>query len=422
MKINASERQRNIFLNGISGQRPELPIDLEALETPASSKLSKEAFAYIAGGAGKGHTMENNRSDFRNWRILPRMLKNVAVRDTSIELFGQRLNTPLLLCPIGVLELAHPEADVAVAKAAAKYEIPMIFSNQASVAMEETAAAMGNAPRWFQLYWSKSNDLISSFVKRAEQSGCSAIVVTLDTNILGWRTQDLDLAYLPFLQAKGIAQYVSDPVFQQLMNQESEDADPPKRKLNYNTLLSIYQLMKNYPDSFFQNLKTQRPLKAVRTFINTFSRPSLTWEELPFLRHQTQLPILLKGILHPEDAKRAIEYGMDGVIVSNHGGRQVDGAISSIAALPKVVEAVAGKIPVLVDSGIRTGADIFKALALGASAVCLGRPYVYGLALAGQAGVEAVLQNLLSDFELTMALSGCKAIEEIDDTKVVAQS
>lgn len=422
MKINASERQRNIFLNGISGQRPELPIDLEALETPASSKLSKEAFAYIAGGAGKGHTMENNRSDFRNWRILPRMLKNVAVRDTSIELFGQRLNTPLLLCPIGVLELAHPEADVAVAKAAAKYEIPMIFSNQASVAMEETAAAMGNAPRWFQLYWSKSNDLISSFVKRAEQSGCSAIVVTLDTNILGWRTQDLDLAYLPFLQAKGIAQYVSDPVFQQLMNQESEDADPPKRKLNYNTLLSIYQLMKNYPDSFFQNLKTQRPLKAVRTFINTFSRPSLTWEELPFLRHQTQLPILLKGILHPEDAKRAIEYGMDGVIVSNHGGRQVDGAISSIAALPKVVEAVAGKIPVLMDSGIRTGADIFKALALGASAVCLGRPYVYGLALAGQAGVEAVLQNLLSDFELTMALSGCKAIEEIDDTKVVAQS
>ncbi|MEM9846586.1 MAG: lactate 2-monooxygenase [Bacteroidota bacterium] len=422
MKINASERQRNIFLNGISGQRPELPIDLEALETPASSKLSKEAFAYIAGGAGKGHTMENNRSDFRNWRILPRMLKNVAVRDTSIELFGQRLNTPLLLCPIGVLELAHPEADVAVAKAAAKYEIPMIFSNQASVAMEETAAAMGNAPRWFQLYWSKSNDLISSFVKRAEQSGCSAIVVTLDTNILGWRTQDLDLAYLPFLQAKGIAQYVSDPVFQQLMNQESEDADPPKRKLNYNTLLSIYQLMKNYPDSFFQNLKTQRPLKAVRTFINTFSRPSLTWEELPFLRHQTQLPILLKGILHPEDAKRAIDYGMDGVIVSNHGGRQVDGAISSIAALPKVVEAVAGKIPVLMDSGIRTGADIFKALALGASAVCLGRPYVYGLALAGQAGVEAVLQNLLSDFELTMALSGCKAIEEIDDTKVVAQS
>ncbi|MEM9887328.1 MAG: lactate 2-monooxygenase [Bacteroidota bacterium] len=413
MKINANERQRNIYINGISGQKPVLPSNLEALEALAKNKLSAEAFAYIAGGAGRGQTIQNNSNDFRKWRIVPNMLRDVSVRDTSIELFGKKLNAPLLLCPIGVLELAHPEADVAVAKAAAQYEIPMIFSNQASVAMEETASLMGDAPRWFQLYWSKSNDLISSFVERAEKVNCSAIVVTLDTNILGWRTQDLDLAYLPFLQAKGIAQYTSDPVFQRLIDEETAAQDNPKRKLNYNTFLSVYQLLKNYPDSFFKNLKTQRPLKAVRTFINIFSRPSLTWEELPFLRNQTKLPILLKGILHPDDAKKAMDYGMDGIIVSNHGGRQVDGAISSIAALPEIVKAVNGKVPVLMDSGIRSGADVFKALALGAKAVCLGRPYVYGLSLAGQAGVEEVIQNLLSEFELTMALSGCKKIEEI---------
>jgi len=414
MEVNATNRQRQIYLNGISGQKPILPIDLEALESLAKQKLSTEAFAYIAGGAGKGQTIKNNRTAFQNWQIVPRMLRDVSVRDTSIELFGQQLLTPLLTCPIGVLELAHSDADLAVAQATAKYEVPMIFSNQASVSMEECTAVMGDAPRWFQLYWSKSNDLISSFVERAERCGCSAIVVTLDTNILGWRTQDLDLAYLPFLQGKGIAQYVSDPVFQQLIEEPNEEIAPVKRRLNTDTLSSIYQLMNNYPGSFFQNLKSQRPLKAVRKFINIFSRPSLTWEELPFLRAQTKLPILLKGILHSDDAKKAMDYGMNGIIVSNHGGRQVDGSIGAIQALPSIVEAVNQQIPILLDSGIRGGADMFKALALGATAVCLGRPYVYGLALAGQAGVEEVLQNILSDFELTMALTGCRNIKEIN--------
>ncbi|MEM8525175.1 MAG: lactate 2-monooxygenase [Bacteroidota bacterium] len=414
MKINATDRQRQIYLNGISGQKPLLPIDLEALEDLAAQKMSAEAFAYVAGGAGKGQTIQNNRTAFRNWQIVPRMLRDVSVRDTSIELFGKHLPTPLLTCPIGVLELAHPDGDLAVARATSKYEVPMIFSNQASLSMEECAAVMGDAPRWLQLYWSKSNELISSFVVRAEHSGCSAIVVTLDTNILGWRTQDLDLAYLPFLQGKGIAQYISDPVFQQLVDEPEEENAPTQRRLNIDTLSSIYQLMNNYPGNFFQNLKSQRPLKAVRKFINIFSRPSLTWEELPFLREQTKLPILLKGILHPEDAKKAIDYGMNGIIVSNHGGRQVDGAIGAVKALPSIVKAVDQQIPVLLDSGIRGGADMFKALALGATAVCVGRPYVYGLALAGQAGVEEVLQNLLSDFELTMALAGCKEIGEIN--------
>lgn len=412
MKQNANDRQREIYINGISGMRPLLSTNLSNLETAAQHKLSAEAFAYVAGGAGQEQTVRRNKSAFQNWQIVPRMLRDVSKRDLSIELLGKKQATPLLLCPIGVLELAHSEADLAVGRAAATCEIPMIVSNQASFSMEDIAATAKDAPRWFQLYWSKSDELISSLVRRAEAANYEAIVVTLDTNILGWRTRDLDLAYLPFLQGKGIAQYTSDPVFQRMLN-EPLDATDSKRRLNYNTLLSVFQLMNNYPDSFFNNLKSKRPLKAVQLFISIFSRPSLTWKNLPFLRQQTDLPILLKGILHPDDAKKALNYGVDGLIVSNHGGRQVDGSIAAIEALPKVVDAVRGKMPVLMDSGIRSGADVFKALALGAEAVCLGRPYVYGLALDGQNGVEAVIQNLLADFELTMALAGCKNISEI---------
>lgn len=413
MKVNANDRQRAIYVKGVSGEQPHISTQFSHLEHAAERQLSPEAFAYIAGGAGQEHTVRRNESAFQNWQIVPRMLRNVAERDLSVDLLGKRLATPLLLCPIGVLELAHQEADLAVSRAAAHCEIPMIVSNQASFSMEEIAATAEGAPRWFQLYWSKSDELISSLVKRAEAADYEAIVVTLDTNLLGWRTRDLDLAYLPFLQGKGIAQYTSDPVFQRMLDESLED-DNTERRINYNTLLSVYQLMNKYPDNFLTNLRSKRPMKAVRQFINIFSRPSLTWKDLPFLRKQTDLPILLKGILHPDDAKKALNYGVDGIIVSNHGGRQVDGSIAAIEALPNIVNAVREKVPVLMDSGIRSGADVFKAIALGAKAVCLGRPYVYGLALGGQAGVEAVIQNLLADFELTMALAGCKNIEEID--------
>ena len=420
--FSALDRQKSIYVNGVSGVKPKVPIDFALLEQKAKEKMTPEAYSYIAGGAGLGETMKSNRNDFSDWRIIPRMMRDVASRDTSIELFGQRLPSPFLLSPIGVLEMAHKEADLAVAKASSQLRIPYIFSNQASVPMETCATTMGDAPRWFQLYWSKNNDLVASLVQRAERCGCSAIVVTLDTTMLGWRIQDLDLAYLPFLRGMGIAQYTSDPVFQKLIdiNDPNEEA-PPKSKLSLETISSVLQLMSNYPDSFFTNLKTQRPLKAVRKFINIYSRPSLTWDDLPFLRKHTKLPILLKGILHPDDAKLAVKHGVNGLIVSNHGGRQVDGSVSSIQMLPSIVDAVQGNVPILLDSGIRGGADVFKALALGANAVCIGRPYVYGLALAGQQGVQEVLQNFLSDFELTMGLAGCKSIVEIKRERLLPE-
>ena len=413
-KLSALDWQKEIYLNGFAGTYPFVNVDFKNLEERAKAVMSYKAFAYIAGAAGIESTMVANRQAFEKYKIIPRMLRDVGERDTSIELFGQKLPSPFLLSPVGVLELVHANADIAVAKAAADLRIPFIFSNQASRPMEECAAAMGASPRWFQLYWSKSNDLIASFVQRAEKCRCSAIVITLDTTMLGWRTRDLEIAYLPFLEGKGIAQYTSDPVFQKMLD-ESDDAPDVKRALTWQTVRGLVQMVNHYPGKgFFKKLKSGRPIKAVRKFVSTYSNPRTTWDDLKFLRSRTKLPILLKGILHPDDARLALDAGMDGIIVSNHGGRQVDGAISSLEALPEIVKVVADRIPVLIDSGIRGGADAFKAIALGARAVCIGRPYVYGLALGGQQGVYEVMRNFMADFELTMALAGCKNIQEID--------
>lgn len=412
--FNGRQRQTDIYIPGMSGITPRVPVDMAALEKGARRKMSKVAYAYMAGGAGRESTIDNNRLAFERWQIVPRMLRDVSQRDTSIDLFGDHLDSPFLLAPIGVLELAHRTADIAVAKAAAAEGIPMIFSNQASYSMEACVDAMGGGARWFQLYWSSNNDLVASLVKRAQDVGCSAIVLTLDTTLLGWRVRDLDLAYLPFLRGKGMAQYSSDPVFQARIAAPAEsELDSGQRRVTPGLLRSVWQLMRAYPGTFVENLRSAKPMRAVREFIGTYSRPSLTWDEIGFLRDHTSLPIILKGILHPDDAKKAVEIGVDGVIVSNHGGRQVDGAIGTLDALPSVVEAVSGKFPVLMDSGIRSGADIFKALALGAKAVLLGRPYAYGLAVGGESGVRSVLQNFKADFDLTMGLAGCRSVDEI---------
>jgi lactate 2-monooxygenase len=365
--------------------------------------MTRQAYAYVAGGAGLEGTIAANRAAFERRRIVPRVLRDVSERDTTVELFGRRLPAPFLLAPIGVLELVHPEADVAVARAAAAEGIPMIFSSQASKPMEECAAAMGDSPRWFQLYWSTSDELVASFVARAEACGCEAIVVTLDTTMLGWRCRDLDLAYLPFALGKGIAQYTSDPVFTaNLRPAPLERSGPPTPT----AVRSLLQAARAYPGRLASNLRSGMGVAAVRQFLDTYSRPSLKWDDLATLRGLTRLPILLKGLLHPDDAQLALEHGVDGIVVSNHGGRQVDGAVASLDALPAVADAVGGRIPVLLDSGVRGGADAFKALALGATAVLIGRPYVYALALAGEQGVREVLRNFRADFDLTLGLSG----------------
>lgn len=377
------QRQQQIYAAGLTGSRLSIPVSLSLLEQKAKDVLTPPAFDYVAGGASGEDTVRANRDAFYRWRIVPRMLRDVSRRDLSIELFGSRLPSPVILGPVGVQSIIHNEGELASARAAAALGVPFVLSTAAGRSIEEVAAVgkqTGSAPQWFQLYWGKSPELTASMLQRAERAGYQALVVTLDTNMLAWRERDLQHAYLPFILGQGLANYFSDPVFRGML---------PK-------------------------LPEHDPAAAIQVWLGLFSNTALTWNDIPFLRKHTRLPILLKGILHPDDAAHALNAGVDGIIVSNHGGRQVDGAIASLDALPAIVKAVNARIPVLFDGGIRRGADVFKALALGARAVLLGRLYAWGLAVAGEQGVRDVLLNLLADFDLTLALSGYTSCRELD--------
>ncbi len=401
-------RQTEIFVTGVGGRRPRMPVSTNRLETEAKRRMSREASAYVIGSAGTESTARANRAAFDRYPILPRVLRDVSKRDLSVTLFGRTHRAPILLAPIGVLEMAHRGADLAVARAAKAENVGYVFSSQASVAMETCANAMGDAPRWFQLYWSSDDAFVRSVVRRAESCGCEAIVLTLDTTLLGWRSRDLDLGYLPFLRGLGLAQYLSDPVFRAKMPPSPPETGFKPQGLGIvRAALSLRRKGKEF------GLSMQQMRCAVAHFVASYSRPDLTWNDIARLREMTKLPILLKGVRHAEDAKLAAQHGLDGLIVSNHGGRQVDGERGSLDNLPTVV-AAAGSMPVLFDTRNRTGADIFKALALGAKAVLLGRPYVYGLALGGEAGVREVIQNVIAELDLTMALSGVANVGEIN--------
>src|SRR5215217_60816 len=371
--------QYEIYLQGIAGKVPEFPITYRQMERRAKKLLSAGAYGYVRGGAGEEKTMEANRRAFDRWKIVPRMLRDVAVRDMRTEILGTEMPAPLLLGPIGVQSIVHPDGELATARAATDVGLPHILSTASSYPMEEVAEAAGDGPRWYQLYWPSDPDLAASFLQRAEKAGYTAVVVTLDTWLLAWRPRDLEGAYLPFLKGIGTANYFSDPVFRRGLEK------PPEEDLQ----------------------------AAVGHWIGNYSDPTVTWERLAMLREATELPIILKGIQHPDDARRAVDEGVDGILVSNHGGRQVDGAIGSLDALPGVVEEVDGRIPVLFDSGIRSGADAFKALALGAQAVLVGRPWVYGLALGGSEGARAVMEHIWAELDLTMALTGVAGVDQI---------
>lgn len=382
MSTYGNQVQFNVYSTMHNPDPERLPKVYEEWEEQARKVLADGPYYYVAGGAGGEQTMRDNVCAFKDWKIVPRMLRNVEERDMSIELFGRKYASPLLVAPIGVQSIIHPDGDVGTAKAAASLHIPYITSSASSQTMEEIAGSIDASPKWFQLYWNRDREVTKSFVRRAEAAGYEAIVVTLDTPMMAWRERDLQNVYLPFLQGEGIANYLSDPAFRNALSV------PPE----------------------------EDPKGAIAHWSKTFGNPGLTWEDIAFLREFTNLPILLKGILHPEDAALAVEYKVDGIIVSNHGGRQVDGAISAIEALPGVCEAVQGRISVLMDSGIRRGSDVIKALALGADAVLVGRPCMYGLAVAGERGVYEILQNMLADLDITLALTGCTSVGELQES------
>ncbi len=376
---------REIYVRGLGGETPAIPVAVAELERQAIAAMDPRAANYVGAGAGSEDTIAANAEAFRRRRIVPRMLRDVAERDLSTTVLGTAIPAPLMLAPIGVQKILHEDGELATARAAAALGTPMIASTNSHFSLEEIAEASGEAPRWFQLYWANDRRLVESFVGRAERAGYGAIVVTVDTFIPGWKPRDLQQAWLPFLNGMGVANYFQDPVFREALEKTPEEDQGA----------------------------------ATGHFLGVQANPSLTWDDLAWLREQTELPILVKGIQHVDDAREAVRRGLAGIIVSNHGGRQVDGAIASLDALPAIAEAVGGQLAVLFDSGVRGGADVLKALALGADAVCLGRPYVWGLALDGQAGVETVLKMVLAELDLTMALCGLIRLEEIGEDTIL---
>ncbi len=374
MSFSGSLIQNAIY---IAQQPPEWPITAGDWERAAEAKLDAGAFGYIAGGAGSEATVRANRSAFDRWRIRPRMLAGNAVRDISVEVLGMRSAAPFFLAPLGVLSIAHEEAETGVARAAAAAGVPFVVSSASTHPMEQVAET--KAPRWYQLYWVNDREICESFVHRAEAAGYGAIVVTLDTLNLGWRPRDLRLAYLPFIKGEGCGQYFSDPVFLSKLDKTPEED----------------------------------MLTAAATMLATFPNVGLTWDDLDWLRAQTSLPILVKGVVTADDAREALQHGVDGIVVSNHGGRQVDGAVAALDALVEVRDVLPEAV-VLMDGGIRCAADVVKAIALGADAVLLGRPYAYALAVGGQRGVEVLLENLMAEIDLTLALAGAHSIRELD--------
>ncbi len=371
--------QVEIYRAGLLGTPPAFTTDANALEESARQRMEPGPYWYVAGAAGVGGTARANREAFERWAIVPRMLRDTTHRELATTVLGTAMPAPVLVAPIGVQAILHPEGELATTRAAAALGLPMVLSTASSSTLEEVAQAGGDGPRWFQLYWPTDDEVCASLLRRARAAGYTVLVVTVDTWTLAWRPHDLDGAYLPFLQGLGTAIPYSDPVFR------SRLAKPPEEDL----------------------------AGAVACWLPMFTGTAPTWDRLPFLREHWDGPIVLKGIQHVDDARRAADAGMDGIVVSNHGGRQVDGAIAALDALPPIAAAVGDRVEVLFDSGVRTGADVLKALALGARAVLVGRPVAYGLAHDGEPGVRHVLRTLLADFDLTLGLSGYRTPAEL---------
>ncbi|MFE2994047.1 alpha-hydroxy-acid oxidizing protein [Nocardia sp. NPDC059246] len=371
--------QNEIYFNGLRGVVPALPVSFAELAERAQAALPPSVWSYVAGGAGDERTQRANVAAFDRWGVIPRMFVGAKQRDLSVELFGSTWPAAVFMAPVGVIGLCAQDGhgDLATARAAARTGVPMVASTLSVDPMEDVAAEFGDTPGFFQLYTPTDRDLAASLVERAEQAGFKGIVVTLDTWVTGWRPRDLSTGNFPQLRGHCLANYFTDPVFRASLAQSPE----------------------------------QDPQSAVLRWIQVFGNP-LTWADLPWLRSLTKLPLIVKGICHPEDARRARDLGVDGIYCSNHGGRQANGGLPALDMLPEVVAAAEG-LPVLFDSGVRSGADIIKALALGASAVGIGRPYAYGLALGGAGGIVHVLRTLLAEADLIMAVDGYPALKDL---------
>ena len=377
--------QNLIYGAGLQGVVPQWPVDFATLEARAAAAMSPSVLGYVQGGCGDETTQARNASAFGHWGMVPRMMVDCTARDLSIELFGLTLPTPIFMAPIGVTGMCTQDGhgDLAAARAAAMTGVPLCVSTLANDPVEDVIAASGAVPALFQLYTPKDKDLAESLVRRAEAAGAKALVVTLDTWVTGWRPRDLNVANFPQLRGHVLTNYFNDPVFRQWLGKDVS-----------------------------QNLA-----EAVGLWARLFGKV-LGWDDVAWLKSITTLPVVLKGICHPDDARRGIDAGADGIYCSNHGGRQANGGIAAIDMLPDVVAAVAGRVPVLFDSGVRSGTDVVKAIALGADAVGVGRPYSYGLALGGEEGAAHVLRCILAEADLLMAVNGWPTLATVREAGI----
>ncbi|MEM9122402.1 MAG: alpha-hydroxy-acid oxidizing protein [Pseudomonadota bacterium] len=371
--------QNEIYFNGLGGVTPKYPMDYATLVAKVSAAVSPSIHNYVLGGCGDEWTQDQNAEAFHHWGMLPRMMVDTRERDLSVSVFGQDLPSPLFMAPVGVngIMTQDERGDVAAAKASAMTGVPFVASTLANDPLEDVIKHCGDTPAYFQLYTPKNRELAESLIARAENAGYKALVVTLDTWVTGWRPRDLSASNFPQLRGHVLENYFTDPVFQSLLQA------PPR-----------------------EDLQT-----AILTWVGVFGEV-LTWDHLKWLRSATKMPIVLKGIGHPDDARRAVDEGVDAIYCSNHGGRQANGGIAAIDMLPGVVEGAQGT-PVWFDSGIRSGTDVVKAIALGAAAVGVGRPYSLGLALGGADGAAHVLRTLLAEADLMMAVNGYPTIAHV---------
>ncbi|KAF8194354.1 oxidoreductase [Mycena galopus ATCC 62051] len=399
---------------GRKGVEPLGTVVFDEIEAKAKEKLKDYggAFMYAGGSAGTNSTYRGNQRAFEKYRIVPRMLVDATTRSLETTIFGVKYPSPIFIAPIGVQGIFSAEAELGAARAAKNIGVPFIMSTASTRSIEDVAEANGDGHRWYQLYWPAGKDVLLSILSRAKASGFTALVVTLDTMLLGWRPHDLETSYIPFGHGVGVQVGMSDPVF--MARHGREPIKNPRPKFPYDSAAMDKACLAGDPEALDGMFLGMEWLKECNSGLFH------SWEDLRFIRENWEGPLVLKGIQSVPDAEKALDYGVDGIIVSNHGGRQVDGAIPSLYALARIMRSptvkaaqAAGKLTILFDSGIRTGPDIIKAMALGAQGVLLGRPWLYGGIIAGQAGIEQVLKHTLTDLDTTLGLAGFASLSEI---------
>lgn len=368
--------QDGIYAEGLLAKHRRFPYTFADLVERARQVLDHATFDYVRGGAGDESTQDANVAELRRYGFVPRMLRDRSERDLSTTFLGAELESPVLLCPVGVNGLVHEGGDLEVARAADALGVAAMYSTLSEAPLEEVADARGDSFAAFQLYPTKDDQLTDSLVRRADKAGFDALAITLDTGSLGWRPRDLANGYIPFLRGRCLANYLTDPRFIELCG---VDAPPP--------------------------------LHAGIVWSSLFSKPTFSWDDVARIRRLTDLPVIVKGICHAEDARRAATEGVDAIACSNHGGRQANGGLPAVSHLEGVLEA---GLPVTFDSGIRDGVDILRVVGLGATLAGIGRPYVYGLTIGGAAGVEHVVRSMLAEADLTMAADCLTTLADLD--------